>query len=101
MNLSAEQTQTHRRGEETSGCQEGGEGNGRDREFGVSGSKSFHLEWIGNEVLLYSTGNYIQILGMEHDGRYYEKKKKKKYIYMHDWVTLLYGRNRQNIVNQL
>ena len=27
------------------------------------------LEWIGNEVLLYSTGSYIQSLGMDHDGR--------------------------------
>ena len=29
---------------------------------------------ISNEVLLYSTGNYIQYLGVEHDERYYEKK---------------------------
>ena len=28
-----------------------------------------HLEWMGNEVLQYSTGNYIQSLGIEHDGR--------------------------------
>ena len=27
-----------------------------------------HLEWIGNEVPLYSTGNYIQCLVIEHDG---------------------------------
>ena len=27
-----------------------------------------------NEVLLYSTGNYNQSLGIEHDGRRYEKK---------------------------
>ena len=26
-------------------------------------------EWIGNEVLLYSTGNYVQSLVMEHDER--------------------------------
>ena len=25
-----------------------------DREFGISRCKLFHLEWIGNEVLLYS-----------------------------------------------
>ena len=31
-----------------------------------------HLEWISNEVLLYSTGNYIQSLGIEPDGRWYE-----------------------------
>ena len=30
--------------------------------------KLLHLEWISSEVLLYSTGNYIQSLVMEHDG---------------------------------
>ena len=28
-----------------------------------------HLERISNEVLLYSTGNYMQSLGTDHDGR--------------------------------
>ena len=28
-----------------------------------------HLDWISNEVLLYSTGNYIHSLGIEYDGR--------------------------------
>ena len=32
-------------------------------------------EWISNEFLLYSTENYIQSLGIEHDGRQYEKQK--------------------------
>ena len=31
-------------------------------------------EWISNEVLLYSTRNYIQSLGIDHDGGYYKKK---------------------------
>ena len=31
---------------------------GMDGEFGVSRCKLLHLEWISNEVLLYSTGNY-------------------------------------------
>ena len=30
-----------------------------------------------------------------------EKNIKKECIYMHDWATLLYSRNWQNIVNQL
>ena len=47
---------------------------GMDREFGVGRCKLLHLEWICNEVLLYSTGNCIQSLGTEHDGREYEKK---------------------------
>ena len=40
-----------------------------DREFGVSIWILFHLEWITNEVLLYITGNYIQSLEIDHDGR--------------------------------
>ena len=46
---------------------------GMDWEFGVSRCKLLHLEWINNEVLLYSTGNYVQSLGIDHDGRQYEK----------------------------
>ena len=46
-----------------------GSGSGVDWEFGVSRCKLRHLEWISKEVLLYSTGNYIQSLGMNHDGR--------------------------------
>ena len=29
---------------------------------------NYYLEWISNEILLYSTGNYIHSLMMEHDG---------------------------------
>ena len=45
-----------------------GEGNGMDWEFGVSRCQLLHLEWISNEVLLYSTGNYVQSLVIENDG---------------------------------
>ena len=34
-----------------------GEGSGVDWEFGVGRCKLLHLEWISNELLLYSTGN--------------------------------------------
>ena len=44
-------------------------GSGMDREFGVSRCRLLHLEWKGNAVLLFSTGNYIQSLGIERDGR--------------------------------
>ena len=44
-----------------------------DWECGVSRCKLLHLKWISNEVLWYSTGNYIQFLGTEHDRRYSEK----------------------------
>ena len=68
MNLSIKQKQTHRHGEQTCGCQGGRRG--MDREVGVSRCKLPHLEWTSNEVLLYRTGNYIQSLGTERDGRY-------------------------------
>ena len=57
-----------------------GGGSGMNREFGVSRCKLLHLEWIRNEVLLYSTGNHIQSLVIEHDGRKYEKEN--VYVYM-------------------
>ena len=60
MNLSIKQKQTHGHAEQTCGCQGGGSGmNGK---FGVCGCKLLHLEWVSNEVLLYSTGNAIQSL---------------------------------------
>ena len=38
-----------------------------DGEFEVSKCKLFHLEWTSNEILLHSTGNYIQSLGTDQD----------------------------------
>ena len=67
MNLSTEKKQTHGHGEQTCGCQV--RGSGMDWEFGVSRYRLLHLEWKSNKVLLYSTGNYIQSLMIEHDGR--------------------------------
>ena len=40
-------------------------GEGMDWEFRVTRCKPLHLEWIQNKVLLYSTGNYIQSLGIK------------------------------------
>ena len=40
-----------------------------DWEFGVEKCKLLHLELIDNKVLLYSTGNYIQPPGIDHDGK--------------------------------
>ena len=62
MNLSTENKQTHGHREQTcGGCQGGGGegGSGMDGEFGFSRCKLLHLEWISNEILLRSTGNYI------------------------------------------
>ena len=66
MNLSIEQKQTHGHREQTCGCQGGG--SEMDWESEVGRCKLFHLEWINNEVLLYSTDNYIQSVLIEHDG---------------------------------
>ena len=46
-----------------------GEGRGMDGAFGVSRCKLLRVEWISNELLLYSTGNYSQSLGIDQDGR--------------------------------
>ena len=45
------------------------EGSGLNKEFGVGRCKLLHLGWIGNVVLLYSTGNDIQSSGIDHDER--------------------------------
>ena len=51
--------ETHGLGEQTCGCQGGGRRSGMDWEFEVKSCKLLHLEWISNEILLYSTGNSI------------------------------------------
>ena len=38
-------------------------------EFGIGKWKLLYLEWISSKVLLYSTGNYIQPLVIERNGR--------------------------------
>ena len=67
MNLSTEQKQTLEHTEQTCGCQGGRGGSGMDWEFGVGRRQLLHLEWISNEVLLYSRGNYVQSLVTEYD----------------------------------
>ena len=51
-----------------------------DWEVRVNKCKLLHLDWISNEILLYSIGNYIRALVMEHDGGICEKKN--IYIYI-------------------
>ena len=51
---------------------------GRTESWGLSRCKLLHLEWMGNEVLLYSAGNYVQSLGIKPDGG---DMKKRLYIY--------------------
>ena len=56
---------------------------GMDEEFGVGKCKLLHVGWISNEVLLYRIGKYVLPLGMDHDGRSYEKKNVYIYIYIY------------------
>ena len=59
MNLSTENKENHGHGEQTCGCLGGGGGSDMDWEFGVSTCKLLHLNWIRDEILLYSTGKNI------------------------------------------
>ena len=63
----------HEHGEHTCDCSGEGGGSGMNGKFGVGRCKLLHLEWISNRVLLYSTVNYVQSLGLECDRRQYEK----------------------------
>ena len=45
-----------------------------DWEFGIGRCKLLHLEWINNRVLPYSTGNYIQSPGINHNGKEFLKR---------------------------
>ena len=79
MNMSTKQKQIHRYREQTYGCQ-GGWGWGMGWEFGVNRRKLLHTEWINNKVLLYSTGNYTQYPGINHNGKEYLKKNVYMYV---------------------
>ena len=59
---------------------------GMDWEFGLSRCKPVHLEWIGNEILLYSTGNCYLITC---DRTWWRIMWEKECISMYNWVTLL------------
>ena len=80
-----------------------------DWDLRVSRCKLLHLEWISNEVLLHSTGDYIiQSLGIKHDERWYKKGnvcvsvcRTCVCVCVCVCITLMYGRNWHNIVNQL
>ena len=77
MNLSVKQEPNHRHKEQHCGCQGGGSRRGMDWEFGISRYKLLYTEWINNKVLLYSIGNYIQYLVINHNG-----KEMKKNVYI-------------------
>ena len=88
MNLSTKQEQSRGHGKQSCSWQEGG-GGGVEWETGVSRCELLYTEWINNKVLLYSTENYIPYPMINHNGKEY----KNVYIYMYNWITLLYSRN--------
>ena len=85
-------------------CQAAVKGSGMEWKIGVSRWKLLHLERMGNEILLYSTGNYIPNHlwwnMMENNVRKIMHIYTYVYKYIYGWVILLYSRNWQNIVNQ-
>jgi len=56
----------------------GGVGGRMEWEVEVSRCKLLYIEWINNNVLLYSTENYIQYLTINHE-------YKQEYIYIHTY----------------
>ena len=67
MNLSTENKETHGHEEQTCGCPWEGGGSVMDWEFRIKRCKLLPLQWISNEILLYTTRNYIYPLVMGHD----------------------------------
>ena len=55
-------------------CQGGVGCEGMNWELGIIRCKLLYIEWINNKVLLYSRGNYIQYLIINHNGKEYEKE---------------------------
>ena len=48
----------------------GGRGRGgADRESGVGRCRLLHFQRVGDGLLLYPTGNCVQSLGLEHEGK--------------------------------
>ena len=75
INISTKQNQTHRYREQICGCQGGvGVGERRNGSLGLADANYYHIGWINNKVLLYSTGNYIQYPVTNHGGEEYGKE---------------------------
>ena len=55
-----------------------GEGERMGWELGVNGCRLLPLEWISNEILLCSTGNYVWSLMIEQNNM----RQKKVYMYV-------------------
>ena len=74
--------------------EKGGWGSGWTGSLGLTDANY----WVDKQQgSTYSTGNYIQYLEINHNGKDYEKEYIYIYIYIYiyayDWITLLYRRN--------
>ena len=54
-----------------------------------------------NKILLPSTEELYEYPVINHNRKEYEKECIYMYIYVYNWVTLLYRRDQHNDVNQL
>ena len=45
--------------------------------------QKLHIEWMDNEVLLYSTGNYIQCPGINHNEKEYTHTHTHTHTHIH------------------
>ena len=59
-----------------------------DWDLWISRCKLLYIEWINNKVLMCSTGNYIQYLPINHNGKEY-KKECVLYIYIYIYIYIL------------
>ena len=71
LSAKQKQTQTWR---QTCRCQRGGDTGGLHWKFRISRCKLSYKEWINNEVLIDSIGNYIQYSVINQNGKEYEKE---------------------------
>ena len=72
MNLPVKQKQTDTENRFVVATGEG-EREGMDWESRISRCQLLYIKWVGNRVLLYNTGNYVQKSIISHNGKEYEK----------------------------
>ena len=75
VNLFTKQKWTHRHRKPIYGYQrEKGVEGGVNQEYGINRYKLLDIKKINNKILVDSTGNYIQYLVINHNGKEYEKE---------------------------
>ena len=90
MNLSVKLKQTHRHRKQTHGYQRGNWGGGGiSWEFGINRYTLLYIKQINNKELLYSTGNQIQYLTINYNGK--ESEKEYIYIYIYIYISHMYN----------